>query len=201
MAFNFLFLQSHIIWCVSGVNLLLPFFCQESWCREQSSFSGRPLLSIENFAYQQTNNSTKTVRGQVALWRWFCIKNHMNWKYFKTGGDIKTSRLDQYSASWWLGQRIAWQKMSTANLALKHQGGDREGGHGSRMLDQFWWEYEWRRPAHPDNSPSCVLLYAMHAIPLSGTVLGYSRSKRSSCVFYEQNQVRCQGWQKNLWFV
>ena len=43
----------------------------------------------------------------------------MNWKHIKTGGDIKTGRLNQYSASWSQRQRIGWQKMSTANLALK----------------------------------------------------------------------------------
>ena len=112
------------------------------------------------------------------MWRWFCIKNHMNWKYFKTGGDIKTSRLDQYSASWSQRQRIAWQKMSTANLALKVV--IEKGVMDQECLISF------------DGNMSGVVLpiliihphvcCCMHAIPLSGTVLG---------VFLEQKAFLC----------
>ena len=92
----------------------------------------------------------------------------MNWKHIKTGGDIKTGRLNQYSASWSQRQRIAWQKMSTANLAL-NQGGDREGVRDQECLISF------------DGNMSGVVLpiliicplvcSCMHAIPLAG-ILG-----------------------------
>ena len=91
----------------------------------------------------------------------------MDWKHFKTSGDIKTGRLNQYSASLSQRQRIGWQKMSTANLALKvviERGvRDQEGlisfdGNMSGVFLPI-------RIIHP-HVCSC-----MHAIPLAG-ILG-----------------------------